>query len=78
MPYQCPLELAALNPHGFDYGDRVVLPNGSLGTVSRAGRRTAYVDADSGEDWRGPSGELRPATPSEIGQPRVMQLSLPS
>jgi hypothetical protein len=30
MAYQCPytpLELHALNPHCFDYGDRVVLPS---------------------------------------------------
>jgi hypothetical protein len=58
------------------YGDRVTLPDGRLGTVSRAGRRTAYIDADQGEDWSGPYSDLRPAIPQEIGQPRLQQLAL--
>jgi hypothetical protein len=61
----------------YPYGDRVTLPDGTQGTVSRAGRRTVYVDADDGgQDWSGPYRELRPATPDEVGQPRVIQLSL--
>lgn len=61
----------------YHHGDRVVLPDGRLGTVSRAGRRTVYVDADDdGADWSGPARELRPDTPSEVGQPRCQQLSL--
>ena len=60
----------------YQYGDRVVLPDGTQGTVSRAGRKAVYVDADSGADWSGPARELRPAVPSELGQPRVEQLSL--
>jgi hypothetical protein len=67
---------AALNPQPLDYGDRVVLPDGRLGTVSRAGRRTVYVDADSGDDWSGKLADLRPANDAEIGQPRIIQLSL--
>jgi hypothetical protein len=34
MTWQCPytpLELHQLNPHGFDYGDRVVLPDSRTG-----------------------------------------------
>lgn len=79
MSYQCPyspLELHQLNPHGFDYGDRVVLPDGRTGTISKMGYSFTSVDADTGADWQGRLIELRPATPDEIGQPRVVQLSL--
>ena len=60
----------------YQYGDRVTLPDGTQGTVSRAGRRVVYVDADTGADWSGPARELRPAVPDEIGQSRVQQLRL--
>jgi hypothetical protein len=60
----------------YHHGDRVILPCGRTGTVSRAGRRSVYVDADTGADWSGPPRELRPAIPSEVGQPRVEQLRL--
>jgi hypothetical protein len=79
MPYQCPytpLELHQLNPHGFDYNHRVVLPDGRLGTISKIGYSYVWADADTGPDWCGKLAELRPATPTEIGQPRVIQLSL--
>jgi hypothetical protein len=79
MAYECPyspIELHALNPHGLDYGDRIVLPDGRTGMVSKPGYKYAYVDADTGADWRGPFTDLRPAAPAEIGQPRVIQLSL--
>lgn len=71
-----PLEQAALNPHGFDYGDRVVLPDGRTGTVSKAGYKYAHVNADTGADWKGKLAELRPYSPKEAGLPRVQQLSL--
>ncbi|MEA5452042.1 hypothetical protein VB780_25940 [Leptolyngbya sp. CCNP1308] len=38
MTWQCPytpLELHQLNPHGFDYGDHVVLPDVCTGMVSK-------------------------------------------
>jgi hypothetical protein len=79
MPYQCPytpLELATMNPHNFDYRDRVVLPDGRLGTISKIGYSYTGADADTGADWQGRLLELRPAIPAEIGQPRVQQLSL--
>ncbi|MGB3310277.1 MAG: hypothetical protein WBG32_16725 [Nodosilinea sp.] len=79
MTWQCPytpLELHQLNPHGFDYGDRVVLPDGRPGMVSKVGYKYGFVDADAGADWRGLLTELRPDTPTEAGQPRVQQLSL--
>ena len=60
----------------YHHGDRVTLPDGTQGTVSHAGRRSVYVDADTGADWSGPARELRPAVPSEFGQPRVQQLRL--
>lgn len=79
MTYQCPytpLELHAFNPHALEYGDRVVLPDGRLGMVSKVGYKYGYVDADDGPDWRGAFTELRPAVEAEIGQPRIVQLSL--
>ena len=79
MPYTCPyspLELAAMNPHSFEYNHRVVLPDGRTGTISKMGYKYTSVDADSGPDWQGRLIELRPAIPDEIGQPRVEQLSL--
>ncbi|MBW4486009.1 MAG: hypothetical protein KME14_26090 [Tildeniella torsiva UHER 1998/13D] len=79
MTWQCPytpLELHQLNPHGFDYGDRVVLPDGRTGMVSKVGYKYGHVDADTGADWKGLLAELRPATPVEVGQPRYQQLSL--
>jgi len=79
MTYQCPyspLELAAMNPHGFDYNHRVVLPDGRTGTISKMGYSFTSVDADTGADWQGRLIELRPASPDEIDQPRVVQLSL--
>jgi hypothetical protein len=61
----------------YHHGDRVITPDGTQGTVSRAGRRCIYVDADDGgQDWSGPASQLRPAVPAEIGQPRYQQLSL--
>ena len=79
MAWQCPytpLELVAFNPHGFDYGDRVVLPDGRTGMVSKVGFKYAWVDAAHGPDWRGLLAELRPAVEEEIGLPRIVQLSL--
>ena len=79
MPYTCPytpIELHQLNPHGFDYNHRVTLPDGRTGTISKMGRRSVYVDVDTGADWSGPARELRPAIPSEFGQPRVQKLRL--
>ena len=79
MPYTCPyspLELAAMNPHGFDYNHRVVLPDGRTGTISKMGYSYTSVDADTGADWQGRLIELRPAIPDEIGQSRVQQLRL--
>lgn len=46
MTWQCPytpLELVALNPHGFDYGDRVGI-QGSTGTVSKCRSGTACIN----------------------------------
>ena len=79
MAYTCPytpLELVAMNPHNFDYNHRVVLPDGRTGTISKMGYSFTSVDADSGADWQGRLIELRPATPDEVGQPRVEQLRL--
>lgn len=79
MTYQCPytpLELATMNPHNFAYRDRVVLPDGRTGTISKIGYSYTWADADTGADWCGKLIELRPATPDEVGQPRVIQLSL--
>ena len=79
MAWQCPyspLELHQFNPHGFDYGDRVVLPDGRTEMVSKVGYKYGYVDADTGADWKGYLVELRPEQPTEIGQPKVQQLSL--
>lgn len=61
----------------YHHGDRVIMPCGNLGTVSRAGRRCIYIDADEGgQDWSGPAKELRPAVPAEVGLPQCKQLSL--
>lgn len=76
MTYPTPLEQAALNPHGFDYGDRVVLPDGRLGTVSRAGFQYCHVEVDDETNWKGSLLELRPYSPGEEGRPRLEQLSL--
>jgi hypothetical protein len=79
MTWQCPytpLELHQLNPHNFDYGDRVVLPDGRPGMVSKVGYKYGHVDADTGADWKGLLSELRPEQPAEVRQPRVQQLSL--
>lgn len=79
MTWQCPytpLELYQLNPHNFAYGDRVVLPDGRTGTVSKTGYKYGFVDADTGADWKGHLAELRPEQLTEIGQPRVQQLAL--
>jgi hypothetical protein len=65
-----------MNPHGFDYNHRVTLPDGRTGTISKMGYSFTFVDADSGADWQGRMIELRPATPDEVGQPRVEQLRL--
>ncbi|MBD1914646.1 MULTISPECIES: hypothetical protein [Cyanophyceae] len=65
-----------LNPHDFAYGDRVVLPDGRTGMVSKVGYKYGHVDADSGADWKGYLTELRSAIPDKMGQPRVQQLSL--
>ncbi|MBD2114946.1 MULTISPECIES: hypothetical protein [Cyanophyceae] len=71
-----PSRIAPAQPHGFAYGDRVVLPDGRLGTVSKVGYKYGHVDADTGADWKGYLTELRPAIPDEVGQPRMQQLSL--
>jgi hypothetical protein len=79
MAYQCPytpIELGILNPHQFEYADRVTLPDGRVGTVSKTGYKYGFVDADTGPDWKGPLSDLRPATAAEIGRPRIIQLSL--
>ncbi|MBD1877067.1 hypothetical protein H6F75_26635 [Nodosilinea sp. FACHB-131] len=79
MAWQCPytpLELHQLNPHNFDYGDRVVLPDGRTGMVSKVGYKYGHVDADTEADWKGYLAELRPLVTEEIGQTRVQQLSL--
>ena len=79
MAYKCPyspLELAAMNPHGFDYNHRVTLPDGRTGTISKIGYSYTWADADDGADWCGKLIELRPAIPSEVGQPRMKQLRL--
>ena len=79
MPYKCPyspLELAAMNPHNFACRDRVVLPDGRTGTISKIGYSYTWADADDGADWCGKLAELRPATPDEVGQPRLIQLRL--
>ncbi|MBD1914319.1 MULTISPECIES: hypothetical protein [Cyanophyceae] len=79
MTWQClytPLELHQLNPHNFAYGDRVVLPDGRTGTVSKVGYKYGHVDANTGADWKGYLTELRPLIPDEVGQPRMQQLSL--
>jgi hypothetical protein len=77
MAWQCPytpLELLEFNPHGFDYGARVILPDGRAGMVSKAGYNYAHVDA--GADWHGKFVELRPYAPADAGVARVQQLSL--
>jgi hypothetical protein len=79
MTWQCPytpLELLELNPHNFDYGDLVILPDGRTGMVSKAGYKYAWVDADTGADWKGAFADLRPYATSEAGVVRVQQLSL--
>lgn len=76
MDYPTPLEQAAMNPHGLDYGDRVILPDGRLGTVSKAGFKYTYVDVDPDGEWKGPFTDLRPWSPDEQGKPRIQQLSL--
>ena len=79
MAWQCPyspLELLEFNPHGFDYGARVILPDGRAGIVSKVGYKYAHVDADTGADWHGTFVELRPYATSEAGSARVQQMSL--
>jgi hypothetical protein len=79
MAWQCPytpLELHAFNPHGFEYGDRVVLPDGRTGMVAKTGYKYGHVDADTGADWKGYLADLRPAVEGEIGLPRMVQLNL--
>jgi hypothetical protein len=79
MAWQCPhspLELLEFNPHSFDYGDRVILPDGRAGTISKPGYKYAHVDADAGADWHGTFVELRPYATSEAGSARVQQMSL--
>jgi hypothetical protein len=79
MVWQCPyspLELLEFNPHGFDYGARVILPDGRAGMVSKVGYKYAWVDADAGADWQGYFADLRPYAPAEAWVARVQQLSL--
>lgn len=79
MTWQCPytpLELHQLNPHNFAYGDRIVLPDGRPGMVSKVGYKYGHVDADTGADWKGYLVDLRPATSTEVGLPRMQQLAL--
>jgi hypothetical protein len=79
MAWQCPytpLELLEFNPHSFDYGARVILPDGRAGIVSKVGYKYAHVDADTGADWKGAFVELRPYATSEAGSARVQQMSL--
>jgi hypothetical protein len=79
MTWQCPytpLELHQLNPHNFTYADRVVLPDGRTGMVSKVGYKYGYVDADTGAEWRGCLKDLRPAVEAEIGRPNTQQLTL--
>jgi len=79
MAWQCPhspLELHQLNPHNFDYGDRVILPDGRAGTISKPGYQHVWVDADTGADWHGTFVELRPYATSEAGVAMVQQMSL--
>jgi len=79
MTWQCPyspIELHQFNPHGFDYGHRVVLPDSRTGMVSKVGYKYGHVDADNAPDWKGLLADLRPEQPTEIGQPKVQQLAL--
>lgn len=71
-----PLEQLAMNPHQLEYGRRVILPDGRLGTVSKTGWKYAHVDADNGADWKGELLQLRPYSEVEAGRPRVEQLAL--
>jgi hypothetical protein len=76
METPTPLEIAAWNPHGLDFGDRVVLPDGRLGKISKTGFRYTYVDVEPDGEWKGAFLDLRPYSPSEAGIPRTQQLSL--
>ena len=70
MPYPySPLELAALNPHGLDRGDRVFLPgcDGSE-TIIKRGHKWAVL---TGPHPYIPLAQLRPYTEP----PRIVQLS---
>ena len=75
QPYT-PLELHQMNPHGLDYDSRVVLPDGTLGTVIKAGFRYGTVATDGGGIWKGKFADLRPHIEGEEPKPRIEQLSL--
>ena len=71
-----PLEQYQMNPSGFDYDSRVILPDGTVGTVIKAGFSHCTVGTDGGGIWKGKFIDLRPLTEGEAPQPRVQQLSL--
>ena len=67
-----PIEIAALNPHGLDKGDRVVLPNGADDTITRLG----FIYCRLAGHPPHKLADLRPYRPETIGKPRLEQLSL--
>jgi len=79
MSWQCPyspLELLEMNPHQLDYDSRVILPDGTVGTITKAGYSYATVATDGGGIWKGKFTDLRPHIEGEEPKPRIEQLSL--
>ena len=76
MQAYSPIELYQMNPHQIDYDSRVILPDGTLGTVIKAGFRYATVATDTGDIWKGKFADLRPHIEGEEPKPRIEQLSL--
>ncbi len=74
--YPTPLEQQLLNPHGFDWGDIVLLPDGRKGEVCRPGFKHCQVQLPNGQRVPATFKELRPYQPEGEGMPSQGQLHL--
>lgn len=76
MNFPTPLEALAANPHQFDDGDQVILPDGRAATLFKVGFTLTQARAKDGCLWVGKLIDLRPYATDQVGHPSQEQLNL--